>query len=68
MPVAAAVKVAVCPTATVWLDGCMLMTGAAFGAALTVRLAALLVAVPAMLVNTARYWEPLMAVVVAGVV
>src|SRR5713226_1232814 len=35
---------------------------------LTVRVAALVVAVPTELVNTARYWLPLIATVVLGIV
>ena len=50
-PVAAAVNVAVAPAFAVWLAGLVVITGAA----LTVSVAAVEVAVPATLVNTARY-------------
>ena len=51
MPLAAAVNVAVAPAFTVVLAGCVVTAGATF----TVRVAALLVAVPSEFVNTARY-------------
>jgi hypothetical protein len=44
-PVAAAVIVTLPPTVTVWLTGCVVIVGAA-GAPVTVRVAAVLVAVP----------------------
>jgi hypothetical protein len=52
---------------TVWLAGCAAIEGAT-GAALTVRLAAVLVAVPAVLLTTTANVDPLSDVVVAGVV
>ncbi len=54
-PLAAALKLAVCPALTVWLLGWLVITGAM----LTVSVAALLVADPATLVKTARYCLPL---------
>ena len=53
VPVAAAVKVAFAPAVTVWLAGWVVTCGC-WAAAVTVSVAALLVAVPAALVNTAR--------------
>src|SRR5271166_4710107 len=63
LPLAAAVKVAVWPAVTVWLAGWVVTEGANW-AVLTVRVAALVVAVPTLLVNTARYSSPFWAVVV----
>ena len=54
-PLAAAVKVAVPPDATVTFAGCTVMAGGVP----TGRHAALLVAVPTELVNTARSFHPL---------
>src|SRR6185437_141037 len=54
VPLADAVKVAVPPTGTDWFDGWPVMVGATV-AALTVRVAAVVVALPALLVKTARY-------------
>ena len=51
LPLAAAVKVAVPPSHTVWLAGLVVT----LGAVLTVSVAAVVVAVPELLVNTARY-------------
>ena len=51
VPVAAAVKVTGWPAVTVWLIGLVVTTGAA----LTVSVAAVVVAVPTLLVKTARY-------------
>ena len=59
LPLAAAVKVAVCPAVTVWLTGLVVTTGTV----LTVSVAAVLVAVPRLLVKTARYWLPFWVVV-----
>jgi hypothetical protein len=65
--VAATLKEAVWPAVTVWLAGCVVMEGAT-GAALTVRMAVLLVALPVALVITTVNCAPLSEVVVAGVV
>ena len=51
----------------VWLDGCVVIEGAT-GAGFTVRTAALLVALPAVLVTTTVNCAPLADVVSAGVV
>ena len=59
-PVAAAVKVAVPPEATVTLDGLVVTVGAV----VTVRVAAAVVAVPTELVKTASYWSPFWLAVV----
>ena len=67
MPAATTVNVAVCPTVTVWLAGCVVIEGAT-AAALTVSVAALLVTLPAVLLTTTVNCEPLSAEVVAGVV
>src|SRR5437899_5799623 len=56
-PVAAAVKVAVWPALTVWFAGCVVIVGGV--GEFTVRVAAVLVAIPAEFVNTARDWVPL---------
>ena len=55
VPLAAAVNVAVAPATTVVLAGWVVTAGAEF----TVSVAALVVAVPAEFVNTARYCLPL---------
>ena len=60
-PVAPAVKVAVVPALTVVLLGCVLT----LGALLTVRVAAVVFTIPEEFVNTARYWAPLLTVLVA---
>ena len=67
MPVATTVNVAVCPAVTVWFAGCVVIVGAT-GAAFTVSVAALLVAVPALLLTTTSNVDPLSEVVVAVVV
>jgi len=67
VPVAATLNVAVCPAVTAWLTGCVVIEGAT-AAALTVRVAAVLVALPALLVNTTVKFAPLSEVVVAEVV
>ena len=54
---AAAVKVTALPAVMVWLTGFMVT----LGGVLTVKTAALVVAVPAALVKTARNWKPLLA-------
>jgi len=66
LPEADAVNVALAPTATLVLAGCAEMVGAKS----TVSVAAVVVAVPAELVNTARYWLPFcdaVAAVIASV-
>ncbi len=67
MPVAATLKEAVWPVVTVWLAGCVVIEGAT-RAALTVRVAALLVTLPAVLLTTTVNSAPLSELVVAGVV
>jgi hypothetical protein len=67
VPVARTLKVAVCPTVTVWFAGCVVIDGATL-LAFTVRVALLLVVLPAELVTTTENMEPLSAEVVAGVV
>jgi hypothetical protein len=61
------VNVAVCPAVTVWFAGCLVIAGAT-GAGFTVSVAALLVAVPAVLLTTTAKVDPLSEVVVTGVV
>jgi hypothetical protein len=51
VPVAVTEKVAVWPASTVWLTGCVVIDGAT-GAAVTVRMAALLVTLPVLSVTT----------------
>ena len=67
MPVATTVNAAVCPTVTVWLEGWVVIEGAT-AAALTVSVAALLVALPAESLTTTTNLAPLSEEVVAGVV
>ena len=67
MPVAVTEKVAVCPAVTSALTGCVVIDGAT-PAALSDSVAALLVALPALLVTTTINSEPLSELVVAGVV
>ena len=54
-PVAVTLKVAVCPTVTVWFAGCLVITGASgftvVEPAATVRVAGVLVTVPSALVT-----------------
>ena len=64
---AATLKEAVWPAATVWLAGCVVIEGAT-GAALTVRVAAALVTLPAVLLTFTVNCAPLSELVVAGVV
>ncbi len=64
---AATLKEAVWPAVTVWLPGWVVIVGAT-GAALTVRVAALLVALPAVLLTTAMNCAPLSELAVAAVV
>ena len=67
VPVAATLKVAVAGAVTVTLlTGWVVMLGATAG--LTVKVAAVLVTLPAILVTTHSYLVPLFATVVAGVV
>jgi hypothetical protein len=61
------VNVAVCPAVTVWFAGCVVIAGAT-GAAFTVSVAAVLVAVPALLLTTTANVDPLSEVVVTAVV
>jgi hypothetical protein len=63
-PLAAAVNVAASPAVTVWSCGCALTVGAA----VTVSVAGCVVALPTLLVNTARNRCPSSAAVVGGVV
>jgi hypothetical protein len=65
--VQATLKVAVCPAVTVWLAGCVVNDGAT-GAGFTVKVALLLVALPAVFVTTTLNIAPLSVVAVAGVV
>ena len=67
MPVAATLKVAVWPAVTVWLAGCVVIEGAT-GAGFTESVAALLVALPALLLTTTVNSAPLSELVVAAVV
>jgi hypothetical protein len=60
-------NVAVWPAVTVWLAGCTVIEGAT-AAAVTVRVAALLVTLPAELLTTTVNCDPLSDVAVAGVV
>ena len=55
VPVAAAVRLSSVPTLTVWLLGLVVTTGST---GLTFSVAAVVVAVPAALVKTARYMLP----------
>jgi hypothetical protein len=57
LPVAAAVNVTLDPSGTVWLTGFVVTTGVEL-AEFTVNVAAVLVAEPTELVNTARYMYP----------
>ena len=67
VPDAVVVNVAVWPAVTAWLAGCVVIDGAT-AAALTVRVAIVLVAEPTELVTITRKLDPLSAVVVVGVV
>jgi hypothetical protein len=66
VPVAATLKVAVCPAFKVWLDGCVVIAGAT-AAGLTVRTAGLLAELPAEFVTTAVNCARLSVAVSAGV-
>jgi hypothetical protein len=65
--VATTEKVAVWPAETVWPAGCVVIVGAT-AVGFTVRLAALLVTLPAELLTTTSKVEPLAALEFAGVV
>jgi hypothetical protein len=67
VPLAATVKDAVLPATTVWLAGCVEMEGATAGL-FTISIAALLVALPAVLLTATANFALLSAVVSAGVV
>jgi hypothetical protein len=67
VPPAVTENVAVSPAIMVWLMGCVVIVGAT-AAAFTVRVAALLVTLPAELLTSAVNCTPLSAVVSAGVV
>ena len=67
MPLAATVNDAVFPAITVWLAGCVVIAGATVEL-VTVSIAALLVALPAVLLTSAVNAALLSAVVSAGVV
>jgi len=64
VPDAAAVKVAVAPAVTVTFAGLVVIAGAVLFAAFTVKVAAVVVALPDAFVKTALYWLPLAATVV----
>lgn len=67
VPLAATVNDAVFPAITDWLAGCVVMAGATV-ALVTVSVAALLVALPALLVTAAVNFALLSVLVSAGVV
>src|SRR5256886_7397992 len=67
LPISTTLNVAVCPTVTVWLAGCVVIDGAT-AAAFTVSVAALLVTLPAESLTTTTNLAPLSEEVVAGVV
>jgi hypothetical protein len=67
VPVAVTLKAAVCPAVTVLLTGCEVIEGAT-GAAVIVKVATLLVAVPKLLVTVTENCVALSELVVAGVV
>jgi hypothetical protein len=67
VPVATTVNVAAFPAITVWLAGCVEIAGATV-ALVTVSTAALLVALPALLLTATVNFSLLAAVVSAGVV
>ena len=64
VPVATTVKVAVCPALTIWLEGCDVIDGGEF----TVKVEALLVALPKLFVTTTAKLAPLSVAVVGCVV
>src|ERR1700735_186393 len=63
-PDATAVNVAIAPAVTDRFVGLEVIVGAVLFAAFTVKVAAVVVAMPDALVKTARYWLPLEATVV----
>jgi hypothetical protein len=67
VPEAVTEKLAVWPTVTARLAGCAVIAGATTPA-VTVRVAAALVALPTEFVTTTVNWAPLSVVAVAGVV
>ena len=67
VPVAVTAKLAVCPAVTLLLAGCPVMDGAT-GAAVTARVAELLVALPAASLTVTVNDAPLSVFVLAGVV
>lgn len=67
MPEATTEKVAVCPAVTVWLAGSVAIDGCVADA-VTVSMAALLVTLPAELLTTTLYAEPLSELAVVGIV
>jgi hypothetical protein len=66
VPVVVTAKVADCPAARLWLTGWPVIDGAT-AALLTVRIAALLIAVPAPLLTVTENCAPLSALVVIAV-
>jgi hypothetical protein len=71
-PEAVTLKVAVCPTCTVWFAGWVTISGASGGTVLemaaTVKVAGVLVTEPAALLTVTVNTSPLLVLVVAGVV
>ena len=67
VPVVATENVAVCPVVTVVLTGCVVIAGAVT-AALTIRMAVLLVTLPVELLTVTVNGLPLSEIAVAGVV
>ena len=67
VPPATTAKLAVEPTLTLWLAGCVVTVGDVV-AAVTVNVAELLVTSPALFMITTEYSDPLSATTVAGVV
>jgi hypothetical protein len=68
VPVTITEKVAVCPTVTSALTGCVVIDGAPAAALATLRVAVLLVALPALLLTITVKSARLSAAVVGGVV
>jgi len=68
VPVASTLKLAVCPAVTAWLTGCVVIDGATAEAGLTIRVALLLVTLPAELLIVTENVDPLSVVALAGVV
>ena len=66
MPAASTLNEAAWPVITVWLVGCVVIEGGT-AAAVTVRVAALLVTLPAELLTTTVNCAPLSELVVTGV-